>query len=204
MYVLPEDILGYAAGTELRDVPYHEAAAMECNRCGDCCDGLGDGVLKDEATGLPRFTWGSNAPDDLYTTRYGERLLIPVVMGDGGPQTGKDFEVDADGVPYTAFQCSQLQRREGTEQTACGLYGRDDPEDLRTLRPRNCGDFPIFGLATKAAIIDGKSFVPAVGSLPRCTWYGMRLVGPFKDESGWRERWETQQKGVTNGPELPD
>lgn len=194
-YVLPKDFLGYEAGAELRDVTLAEARAMECNRCGDCCNGMSEYVKKDEATGLPLFTWGSNAPEDLYAERFGQQMLQPIVMGDGGPQIGDDFEVDADGKKYTCFSCSFHRPAGDDGKSSCGLYGLDkDPKDLSTIRPRNCGEFPVFGRAVDAAIIDGNAYVPATGALPRCTWYGIRIVGPWKDTPFWQARWASQQE----------
>lgn len=194
-YVLPEALCGYPEGTVLRDVPLREARSWECNRCGDCCDGTRDGVVKDEATGLPKFTWGEHYPEDLYKARFGQRLLQPIVMVDGGIEVGDAFEVDADGQPYTAFKCSML-RDCGGGKTACHLYGKDkDPKDLSTIRPRNCGEFPVFGLLVDDAIISGQPFIPPTGSLPRCTWHGIRVVGPWKETPNWRTYWEAQQRG---------
>lgn len=198
---MPKDMLGYEKGRLLVNVSLREARSMECNRCGACCDGLSDNVLKDEATGLPLFTWGSNAPEDLYAERYGERLLNPIVMGDGGPVVGDDFDVDADGKKYTSFKCSQLSAADENGCFSCGLYFNADPLDISTVRPRNCGEFPIFGLDVDAAIIDGHGWIPATGSLPKCTWHGIRVVGPWKNEEFWRERWESQQSVDT--PEEP-
>lgn len=192
-YVLAKDSLGYDAGEKLRDVTLREARNMECNRCGDCCNGLSPHVKKDEATGLPMFVWGSKFPEDLYEERFGQRLLMPIVMGDGGPRLGADFEIDADGKPYSAFRCSFW---EPGEPSSCGLYGKDkDPNDISTIRPRNCGDFPVFGSAIDDALIGGHSYVVPTGALPRCTWYGLRIVGPWRDTPYWRERWNKQQAG---------
>lgn len=203
-YKLPKDFAGYSEGTELRDVTLREARSWECNQCGDCCNGLSDGVKKDEATGLPLFVWGEQYPEDLYEERYGQRMLQPIVMGDGGPQVGEAFEIDADGKAYTCFSCSFLEQlHDGTgegPETRCGLYGKDkDPEDLSTIRPRNCGEFPIFGLHIDDTIIAGNTYVPATGALPRCTWYGIRIVGPWKNTKFWREHWERKQQEKLNG-----
>lgn len=195
-YILPEESYGYPAGFPLLDVPLREARALECNRCGDCCNGLSDGVTKDEATGLPKFVWGSNAPDDLYEERFGKKLLQPIVMGDGGIELGDAFEIDADGKPYTAFQCSMWRAPEEEGGcSSCALYGMDtNPNDLSTIRPRNCGEFPVFGLIIDTEIIDGHPCILPTAALPRCTWYGIRVVGPWKNEDAWRERWEKQQE----------
>lgn len=189
-YTLERDFQGYEAGTVLRDVPIYEARSWECNRCGDCCDSMSDWVDKDEATGMPKLVWGSNAPEDRYEERYGEPLLIPVVMGDGGPREGQSFEVDADGKPYTAFRCSKLIRH-SEDETSCALY-HGDRQDPSKSPPLNCGDFPVFSVLIDDAIVAGNSFIPPTGNLPRCTWYGIRVVGPWKnDPKGyWRRRWE--------------
>lgn len=199
-WVLPEPFGAYPAGAVLRDVTLSEARAIECNRCGDCCNGLRPGVLKDEGTGLPLFIWGTDYPADRYAGRFGEALLLPIVRGEEGApaRLGEDFERDSDGKPYTSFCCSQLIEYGGdiAPETGCALYGRGtDPSDLSTIRPRNCGEFPVFGLAVDDTIIAGHPFVPATGALPRCAWYGIRVVGPWKDTPGWRERWERQCRG---------
>lgn len=197
-YILPTDALGYPAGTELRDVPLLEARSWECNRCGGCCAGDLDDetVLKDEATGLPLFNWGSRFPDDLYESRYGVRMLQPLVMSDGGVSIGEAFEQDANDKPYTAFRCSFFSQ-EADGCGSCGLRAAEpDPENLATLRPRACGEFPIFGLDVDASIIEHGSFVPPVGSLPKCTWYGIRVTGPWKNEPIWREQFAAQQENL--------
>lgn len=199
-YTLPQDFAAYDAGSILREVSLTEARSWECNRCGDCCNGLADDVKKDPETGFPLFTWGSRYPEDRYRARYGRELLIPLVRTDGGVGPGQDFERDADGKPYTAFVCSFLELPTDTEPAGCGLYHGGNPADLSTLRPRNCGEFPVFGLDVDAVILEGRGYVPHTGALPRCTWYGIRVVGPWKDgerDPGgvWRERWEKQQRG---------
>lgn len=205
--ILEQDALGYKAGTELRDVTIQEARAMECNRCGGCCNGLlpDDIVQKDPTTGLPLFIWGSKFPEDLYEKRYGQRLLQPIVFLDDSREMpyqgrigiGDKFEDDVDGKPYTCFKCSfHKEADEPGGQTACLLYGKDkDPSDLSTIRPLNCGDFPVFSTSVDDALVGGHEFVPATGVLPACTWHGIRIVGPWKPEPYWQERWEKQQRG---------
>lgn len=203
-YILDRPFAGYDAGTVLRNVTLAEARAIECNRCGDCCNGLRDGVKKDEASGMPLFEWGSKFPQDRYRERYGKELLLPIVRGDGGPDIGDDFEmavVNGKLRPFTAFKCSFLIEHEaGAEyETTCELkanYPDPDPKRLEQIRPRNCGEFPVFGLDVDATIIDGNSFVPPTGALPRCSWHGIRVTGPWKPTVYWRDRWERQQVGL--------
>lgn len=193
LYTLPKAAYGYPAGTVLRDVPLLEARTWECNRCGGCCAGDLDDetVLKDEATGLPLFTWGSRFPEDMYEKRYGKKLLQPIVMGDGGIEIGKEFERDSDDIPYTSFRCSFFsQEADGCGN--CALYGKADFTDLSTVRPRNCGEFPIFGLDVDSAILEHGFWVPPVGSLPKCTWYGIRLTGPWKNTPYWKAKFAAQ------------
>jgi Fe-S-cluster containining protein len=204
-YVLPKDFQGYKAGTELRDVTIEEARAMECNLCGDCCNGMRPDVKKDEDTGLPLFTWGGEFPEDLYEERYGQKMLLPIIpleeiketpyQGDIG--IGESFATDADDKPYTCFKCSFLEEHEDGTGT-CGLinkFGDGDPNKLETIRPRACGEFPVYGNNVGDAIIGGKTFIPPTGALPRCTWYAIRVTGPYKDTEYWRERWDKQQRG---------
>lgn len=211
MTVLEQAFLAYEAGDALRDVPLREARAWECNRCGQCCSSLMDGVKHDRETGLPLLTWGTRFPGDLYEARYGVPLLRPVVRGEEGACIGTAFEVDEDGKPYTAFACSMLaQHHDGTGEgpkTSCMLMkAGEDPQDLSTIRPRNCGEFPIFGLDVDATIIDGHPYVPPTGATPECTWNGIRIVGPWKETPYWRERWEAQQRGeeVPRAGQIPE
>jgi len=213
-YVLPKAFAGYETGRELRDVTLAEARAMDCNRCGDCCSGMRPDVKKDDDTGLPLFVWGSKFPADLYEARYGERLLQPVGFLDEAselPYPGRigvvdRFEVDADGKPHTCFSCSMLRLfPEGADgpETGCGLlleHPDPDPKRLEQLRPRSCGEFPVFGLDVDAAIAEHGYFVPHTGALPRCTWYGIRVTGPWKQEPAWLERWRKQEAGLPVDP----
>lgn len=187
---------------------------MECNRCGDCCDGTRDGVIKDETTGMPKHVWGSKYPEDLYEARYhGVRLLNPIILGDGGPVVGgrgSRFEVDDTGTPYTAFKCSFLVEGDMGDgsgcETSCALraaFPDPNPKKLEEIRPRACGEFPVFGLDIDATIIQGNTFIPPTGNLPRCTWHGIRVTGPWKDTTYWRSRWERQQAGEEVEPIPP-
>lgn len=205
--ILEAATLGYEAGTELRDVSLREARAMECNRCGGCCSGLlpDDVVKKDAITGLPLFVWGSKFPEDLYESRYGKPMLQPIGFMDDSsemPYQGRigvvdKFEKDASNKPHTCFTCS-FHSMDGENKAHCELLDKfhdGQPSDLSTIRPLNCGEFPVFSSAVDDTLIAGHSFIPAVGALPSCTWYGIRIVGPYKNEPYWIERWERQQAG---------
>lgn len=173
---------------------------MECNRCGDCCDSMRPGVKRDKETDMPLLEWGAKLPKDLYEERYGEPLLLPVVGGETGPEVGFEFDTN-NGKPFTPFRCTKLRSwPEGPEgpESGCALmmdYPNPDPKDISQLRPRVCGEFPVFGLDIDAAIIEGKSFIPPTGATPRCTWYGIRIVGPWKPTKYWQDRWDAQQRG---------
>lgn len=196
-YTLPKDFAGYEAGTVLQNITLRDARALECNRCGGCCAGdLPDDVVrKDPETGLPLAVWGANAPDDLYEQRYGRRMLQPLVLGDGEVHVGEAWERDADDEPYRAFRCAFFSQEDGLG--CCELWDKADPSDEATMRPLNCGEFPVFGQRIDDAIIAGHPFVPAVGAFPRCTWYGLRIVGPYRNTGYWRDRWERQLRGET-------
>lgn len=204
-YKLPVATQSYEAGTELRDVTLREARAMECNRCGDCCNGMSPHVKKDEDTGLPLLVWGSKFPEDLYEKRYGIKMLQPIGFLDDSsemPYQGRigivdKFEEDSDGKPHTCFSCA-FHRQDTPETSTCMLVetqGEGNPENISTIRPLNCGDFPVFSTAIDDTIVAGHEFVPATGALPRCTWHGIRIVGPWKNEPYWIKRWEAQQRG---------
>lgn len=209
-YKLPKDFLGYKKGTELRDVTLKEARSWDCNHCGGCCNGMlpDDIVTKDEDTGLPKFVWGSKFPEDLYASRYGEPMLQPIVFMEefkelpyqGEIGIGDEFMKDADGKPYTCFKCAFYRPPEEAPEDAhyggCKLFDiAEDPKDLATLRPLNCGEFPIFSTAVDDALVGGNTYIPATGNLPSCTWYGIRIVGPWREDAYWRHRWNKQRRG---------
>lgn len=197
-YQLPTDTLlplGYDAGAVLRDVTLAEARSWDCNSCGDCCDSSRPDVREDGKTSLPLMVWGSNLPDDRYAGRFGgEAMIVPLVPGDGELVPGDDFIRDADGKPYTMFRCRFLEETGDPDApTRCAEYTPRTPGVER--RPRNCGDFPVFGLLIDDAIIDHGYFIPPTGALPRCTWYGIRIVGPWKQSPGWQAKFDEQRKG---------
>ncbi len=223
-YILPIAALGYDAGTELHDVTLADARSWACNRCGDCCDGSREHVRKDEATGLPLFVWEAPDraadPDRAQTAdplRYAPRLdglpglqagplLQPIVMLDGGIGVGVEFDRDNEGRPHTSFRCRALldtppsahenEAPPGPE-AGCAIY--EPPAtagaSVHGVRPLNCGAFPVFGTIVDDAIIGTGSYVPPTGALPRCTWHGIRVTGPWHDTEPWRARFERQQAG---------
>jgi Fe-S-cluster containining protein len=174
--ILAEPTTGYAAGTILRDVSLREARSWECNRCGDCCDGTSEYVKIDDFVGLPLFVWTKanedtafELPEDRYAERYGRPLIQPVIRGDGGLCVGEEFERDGRNDEHRSFKCAALEQ--DGEQTRCSVY------DVRpSMRPYHCGSFPVFGLEADAAIIGGGEYIPHTSALPRCTWYGIRIV----------------------------
>ena len=190
-YVMPVAAHGYPAGFVLRNVPLREARAWDCTRCGDCCDTRHPDVRKDEATGLPLMLWespekaagaGSQTADPhRYEDRMGTRLILPVIEVEGQLVIGDEFDRDADGNPWTSYTCAAyLEYPEGADgpEGGCALYGgvaRDE------RRPATCGSFPVFGLEVDDSIVQNGSYVPPTGHLPRCSWYGIRLVGPWKE-----------------------
>ncbi len=178
--------VGYPPGTMLRDVTLAEARAMECNRCGDCCDTTSEHVRTDPEVGLPLFVWdkpGHDAafelPEDRYEKRYGRPLIRPVIRGDGGLVVARAFEVDRNGNEHRSFQCAALMRvttLDGEEKPAtCSLYGNRGDDDPN--RPYNCGAFPVYGMEAEAALLNVGEYIPHTSALPRCTWHGLRIVG---------------------------
>lgn len=105
-------------------------------------------------------------------------MIRPVVRGENGLEIGKDFEM-VDGESHTSFHCDHV------ENGACGIFDSEE-------RPRPCWDFPVFGILRDSQIISGKPFIPNVGWFPKCTWYGLRVTGPYMDTDYWREHWEAQ------------
>lgn len=188
-YTLPKAMLGYDKGYVLKDVSLTEVRSMECNRCGDCCDSSRPDVKLDPDTGLPLWVWGSNLPHDRYRLRFGEEMVKPLIRGDSEMVEAKDFEYDADNKPHRSFRCRFLLEEENG-QTRCAIYEQPEPE----RRPLNCGSFPVFGLELDDAILDHGFFILPTGALPRCTWYGIRAVGPWKNTRNWRRLWVRQQR----------
>ncbi|HET6495993.1 MAG TPA: hypothetical protein VFH61_11600 [Thermoleophilia bacterium] len=191
-YIMPVAAQGYPEGYELVNVTLKQARDLKCNRCGGCCSGLREHVRKDDETGLPLHTWespesaagpGSQTADpDRYNDRTpdGSRLLLPVITNDEGELLiGETYDIDLDGRPHTSFHCSQLlDHPDGADgaETGCGLYA--EPVEVR---PYNCGAFPVFGLEVDDSIIEHGAYVPPLGNLPECEWYGLRIVGPWKE-----------------------
>ena len=192
-HTLLKGTVGYPAGTVLRDVTLVEARAMECNHCGDCCDGTSEHVERDPVSDMPLFVWTKDSednafdlPEDRYEKRFGHPLIQPVVQGDGGPRVGEEFERDQNGDEYRAFRCVALKDQpDGTR--ACRIY-----DERPSVRPYNCGAFPVFGMEADMAIINRGQYIPHTSPLPRCTWYGLRIVGPWKETPQWREHFGRQ------------
>lgn len=196
---------GYSIGTDLKEMTLQEARLLECNRCGGCCSGTlpDDVVVKDDFTGLPMFTWGEKFPEDLYASRYGEPLLLPIVQQEDGIGVGLSFDVDMDGKPHTCFTCSFHSMDPDTNLAHCGLidaHGSGDPSDSSTIRPLNCGEFPVFGTVPDELVVRGIPFIPPTAHLPKCTWHGIAITGPWRDTPEWRDRWEAQQRGEDVDP----
>lgn len=215
---MPITALGYERGAVLREVTLAEARSWDCNRCGDCCDSSRPDVLQ-TPDGLPRHVWehpdttleqGSQTADPhRYDQRFkGKRLIQPIARVDGGLEVAADFERDADGRAWTSYRCAALQEfPEGAHgpDTACAIYHPPPTyaESEEGLRPYNCGAFPVFGLEVDDSIVQHGSFIPPTGALPRCSWYGIRVVGPWKDTPNWnrayalhRQAWETHALDV--------
>jgi Fe-S-cluster containining protein len=168
-----------------------EARTLECNRCGDCCDGTSEFVATDPIVGLPLFVWtrdgDENAfdlPEDRYEERFGHALIQPVIRGDGGLCVGEEFERDGAGQEYRSFKCAAL-RADDDGLTSCRVY-----DERPSVRPYHCGSFPVFGMEADIAILNRGEYIPHTAPLPRCTWYGVRIVGPWKETPQWRQHHE--------------
>jgi uncharacterized protein (DUF779 family) len=178
-YTLPAPAVGYPAGMVLTDYTLKEVRAMECNQCGDCCDGTSPHVKTDPVVGLPLFVWDKpdedsafHLPEDRYAARFGRPLIQPVVRGDGGLVVGGSFERDGHGDEHRSFQCAAFVR-ESDDRGGCSLWGNRAPDPER---PYHCGAFPVFGMEADQAVRLGGAYIPHTSALPRCTWYGMRIV----------------------------
>lgn len=125
-------------------------------------------------------------------------MLLPIGMVDGGIDIKLEFERDADDKQYSCYSCAFHGM--GVDGLAtCELlekYPNPDPKVPAQNRPLNCGDFPVFGSAIDDALLGGHSYVPATGAYPKCTWWGIRIVGPWRDTPQYTERWDRQQQGL--------
>lgn len=133
-----------------------DAQAIDCNRCGDCCDSRRARTLS-----ATRWWWGKREIGDDRIVELREALpgaledALPVIRA---PRIGE-------------FRCPEFVAV-SVEEGTCVAHDRE--------RPQACGDFPVFGeyaeSIREAVARDG---VYRVSAPTRCSWYAVRIVaGP--------------------------
>lgn len=134
-----------------------EAEALECNRCGDCCESRS--VEREWPDLGQSWRWGT-IPDDRYASiNDGQPLIIPLLEATPGYYEDAPASVRFRGsMPY---RCTQFSR----DDDGLGVCGLHDAE-----RPEPCGSFPF------KYMDDPEAFAQRVAFFPRCTWYDIEIV----------------------------
>ena len=166
-----DDPVMWPDGPARRVMTLTAAQALECNRCGQCCDSR----IAQRAANRPthHWWWGDDAPRDGYAEfNGGKPLIIPLYAAHrGGPYEAMPQLAGGAGVAYLAeYTCAVLQRQpDGT--ATCGLH--DQP------RPAICGDFPVFGAhgdAYRDMMATRRLPIP-LDVPPGCTWANVYVEG---------------------------
>lgn len=139
-----------------------EAQALECNRCGDCCDSRRAFRSTDGRLG---WGLGPRRPDHelipliplrmVHEGVFEQALPVPAAMGSGDP-----------------FTCGALQPQpDGTAN--CGMHNAQ--------RADVCGSFPVFGahgedIERRLAASPEQAVWTQARPLPRCTWAEVWIV----------------------------
>jgi Fe-S-cluster containining protein len=132
-----------------------EAAALECNRCGDCCGSREvESAWPDEGV---RWGWGAIPADGFAEFNGGAPLIIP--LAEVTPGYYEDTFAVLSG--HHPFRCARFSR-DDEGLGVCGLH--DAP------RPALCGEFPFDRMD------DPERFAKSIAFFPRCTWYGIEIV----------------------------
>ncbi len=132
-----------------------EAEALECNRCGDCCESRS--VEKHWPQGDVHWHWGELPADLFAALNDGEPLIIPLLEVTPGYYEDSPVGPEASG----PFRCAQFSR----DDDGLGVCGLHDDE-----RPEPCGSFPFKYMGSPAEFRQRMSF------FPRCTWYEIEIV----------------------------
>ena len=143
---------------EVRYLTLAEARAIECNGCGDCCDSRRtDGF----------WTWGSLPGDQYAGLTTAGRLILPLERTDAGWRDRGYEAADAQALTPTRFRCAAFEPHVDGGG-GCGVH--DQP------RPRQCGEFPVWGGAVEADLGAQGEVWLQTGAFPRCSWFRMCVV----------------------------
>ncbi len=144
-------------GSGARYLTIDEARAIECNQCGDCCDSR-----RAFATSSVDWSWGNVAGDDpmilpLFQTHGGHWEAIPGIVRRGS-RIGR-------------FECRHFEAT-APDRARCAIQYSDKPEV--------CSVFPVFSdVATEwLEKFPWANYKLNSRVLPRCSWYGVRIVLP--------------------------
>lgn len=149
--------------TPRRVMTLADAQALECNRCGQCCDSR----RAYRASGDVRRVWQwGNAQRDGYAEFNGGKPLIIPLYQPHGDRAYEAMPQLADGTGHAylrEYTCARLEPQPDGS-ALCGLH--DQP------RPDICGSYPVFGAHADNLIERGaQSDVPiALDTPPGCTW----------------------------------
>ncbi len=133
-----------------------EAEALECNRCGDCCESRS---VERRWPGFGHWwRWPGIPPNRLAEFNDGRPLVIPLLEVTPGMFEDAPPSVYLGCAPY---RCTQFSR-DDDGLGSCGLHDRP--------RPPICGDFPF------KYMDDPEAFESRMAFFPNCTWYGIEIV----------------------------
>lgn len=137
-----------------------EAQALECNRCGDCCDSRRAFRSSDSL----RWGFGPHRPDHELIPLIALRMVHEGVFEQALPAGAL-----TSGGPFT---CAALQPQpDGTAN--CGMHNAE--------RAEACGSFPVFGvhgedLERRLAASPEQAVWTQAHQLRRCTWADVWIV----------------------------
>ena len=152
-------VTDFAATSAIRYLTLDEARALECNGCGDCCDSRRtDGF----------WTWAALPPDGYRHLNRGDPLIIPLERVDQGWRDRAHVAEDDLDFSPTRFRCAAFVPLDDGN-ALCRIHDSE--------RPRACGEFPVWGADIERDLEERGEAVLQTGSLPRCTWYGVVVVG---------------------------
>jgi Fe-S-cluster containining protein len=135
------------------------ARALECNGCGDCCDSRRtDGF----------WTWAALPADGYRDLNRGDPLIIPLERVDVGWRDRPHVAEDDLEFSPTRFRCAAFVPLD-SGNALCRIHDSE--------RPRACEQFPVWVPEVERDLEERGEAVLQTGSLPRCTWYGVVVVG---------------------------
>lgn len=163
---------------EPRYMTLAEAQAIECNRCGDCCDSRRVGFT---FSGQIAWTWGKRV-DGM------DGLIIP--LREALPLMLEDDHSLRPAAPVGAFRCAAfVATGDGVTSLGGDCARHGDP-----ALPSICSGYPVFGAyaGTIARTVqrDGEFAIPVPGAAgSRCSWADVVIVADVYDAFVNRDGW---------------